>query len=94
MVDIFYEEKHLNDIGGVVQVPLVNVGLVSLAALVIVTGKQSGSYNLPRRSKHEWISLLPRRTYRGFLVFAAAPVHVRPDDAVGPDQPKHRCADV
>lgn len=93
MVDVFYEEKHLNNIGGAVQVPLVDVSLVS--TLVVVTGKQGGSHNLPRRSKYGWISpLRGRRAYRGFLAFAAAPVHVRPDNAVGPDQPKHGRADV
>jgi len=66
----------LNDVGGAVQVPLVDVGLVSRITLVVVAGKQSGSHN------------------RGFLVFAGALIDVRPDIAIGPDQPKHRCLDV
>jgi hypothetical protein len=60
MVDIFYQEKHLNNIGRAVQVPLVDVGFVSHTALVVVPGKQSGSHDLPGRSRYEWIS--PQRT--------------------------------
>lgn len=76
MVDVFYQEEHLNDVGGAVQVPLVDVSLVTHTALVAVSGKQGGSHN------------------RGFLVFAGAPIHVCPDNAIGPDQPKNRCLDV
>ncbi len=48
MVDVFDEEKQLNDIGRAIQVPFVDVGLVvSHTALVVVPGKQSGSHNLP-----------------------------------------------
>lgn len=87
----------MNDVGGAVQVPLVDVGLVSRITLVVVAGKQSGSHNLPRRSmngSHLSEDNNEYRTYRGFLVFAGAPIHVRPDIAIGPDQPKHRCLDV
>ena len=51
MVDVFYEEEHLDDIRGAVQVKFVDVGLVSHTTLVVASGKQGGSHNLPRRSK-------------------------------------------
>jgi len=34
------------------------------------------------------------RTHRWFLLFADAPVHVRPDGFIGPDEPKHGRLDV
>lgn len=97
MVDVFYQKEHLNDVGGFVQVPLVDVGLVSCTTLVIVAGKQGGSHNL-RRNCMNGLYLSDDnneyRTYRVFLAFAGAPIHVRPDNAIRPDQPKHRCLDV
>jgi hypothetical protein len=96
MVDVFYQEEHLNDVGGAVQVPLVDVSLVTHTALVAVSGKQGGSHNLTRSMNGSLLSEDNNecRTYRGFLVFAGAPIHVCPDNAIGPDQPKNRCLDV
>ena len=48
MIDVFDEEEYFDDIGGAVQLPFVDVGLVSHIALVVVSGKQGGSHNLSR----------------------------------------------
>ena len=92
MVDVFDEEEHLDDIGGAVQVKLMDVGLVSHTALVVASGKQGGSHNLPRRSKYEWISHLKQQpvdvTHTGgswpLLVHQSTCARTMPSDQTSP----------
>ena len=97
-VDILYQYEDLDNVGWAPQIPFVGV-----APIPMQIWKLGGSNHLSYRGGSVTTFFSSgmgdsdsghHRTHRWLLLSVDAPVHVRPDSLVGPDEPEHGRLDV